>query len=271
MGNASIRRLLYDLLEHPTDKYSRGHTVHAFIIGLILLNGLAVVLDTCPRLSVRFVSVFGWFEIFSVAVFTVEYILRLWCSVEANRGQHPLIARLRYVVTWPAIVDALAILPFYLPSLFGGIDLRTLRMLRLFRMVRLLKIGRYSDSLQIMGRVFTRKREEIGITVLAVVLLIVLSSSLMYLAENEAQPDVFGSIPAVMWWAVITLTTVGYGDIYPITILGKTIAGFIALLGLGLIALPTGILASGFMEEVTRRRSGKDITCPHCGQIIDRD
>jgi len=166
-----------------------------------------------------------------------------------------------------ALVDLLAILPFYLPMLLP-IDLRFLRALRLMRLFRLLKMGRYVKSLRLMRHVLARRKEELLITLFSVLLLLVLSSSLMYFIEREAQPDKFASIPAAMWWGIATLTTIGYGDMYPVTALGKILGGFIALLGIGLFALPAGILASGFAAEIQQRdHPGK--RCPHCGERIE--
>jgi voltage-gated potassium channel len=151
-----------------------------------------------------------------------------------------------------------------------SVDLRTLRAIRLIRLLRVLKIARYSESLQLLGRVLLSRRSELFITLVAVTVLLVVSSTLMYYAERDAQPEQFSSIPAAMWWGVETLTTIGYGDILPVTVTGKIINSFIALLGIGLFALPAGILGSGFVEELQRRRR-PPARCPKCGYDLDRN
>lgn len=163
------------------------------------------------------------------------------------------------------LIDILAIAPFYL-ALAG--DLRAIRVLRLFRLFRVIKVARYSKAVQTLGRVIRAKREELLVAVFVLIVLLVLSSSLMYYVENDDQPAAFGSIPEAMWWSIATLTTVGYGDVHPITPLGKFIASIIAVLGIALFALPTGILGSGFVEEMQKERLHKQV-CPHCGKDIE--
>jgi voltage-gated potassium channel len=164
-----------------------------------------------------------------------------------------------------AIVDLLAILPAFLPLIFP-LDLRIIRFLRLFRLFRLFKMSRYVDSLNSLDDVVRSKKEELTVTVVMIAMLLLFSSSLMYVVETEAQPDKFPDIPSAMWWGVATLTTVGYGDVFPVTPLGKVLGGFIAFLGIGMFALPTGILASGFAEEIRKRHEkDKACACPHCG------
>jgi voltage-gated potassium channel len=184
-----------------------------------------------------------------------------------ERFKNPVFGRLRYVLTPLALVDLIAILPFYLPMVMR-VDLRFVRVVRLLRMFRLVKIGRYSRSFKLLGRVIKNKKEDILITLFAGAVILVVASSAMYLVERNVQPDSFSSIPAAMWWGVITLTTVGYGDVTPVTTIGKIIGGIIAVLGIGMFALPAGILGSGFVEEVEKMRS-KRVKCPHCGKHLD--
>jgi len=246
------RARLFEILEATTgDAASRA--VSILILALISLNVIAVVLETVGSLSTPYASVFRAFEIVSVAVFTVEYVLRLWSCTTDERFKRSVTGRLRFAFTPMAIVDLLAILPFYLPMVIG-LDLRFIRALRLFRLFRLFKVGRYSDALDLFGRTIRAKREELIVSVIGILILLVLASSLMYFVENEAQPESFPSIPEAMWWGVATLTTVGYGDIHPITPVGKLLGGVTALLGIAMFALPTGILSSGFGEELRRRR-----------------
>lgn len=261
-----IKSRIFEILETSSaDLYSRIFGI--FIMSLISLNVLAVILETVESISIKYELFFTTFEVFSVAVFTVEYLLRLWTCTSNKRFANPYTGRVRFAVTPLAIIDLMAVLPFYLPLIFP-FDLRFIRILRLFRLFRAFKMVRYSESLKILGNVLKAKKEEIIITLFVVLILLVFSSSLIYLVEHEAQPQAFSSIPASMWWGIITLATVGYGDIYPITPIGKFLGAIIALLGVGLFALPTGILASGFVEEIRKKR-GKQI-CPYCGREIGK-
>lgn len=240
------------------------------ITSLIILNVLAVILQTVEALSTRYEAAFYYFEMASVVVFSVEYLLRLWSCTVDEKYTHPLWGRLRYAITPLALIDLVAIAPFY-PLAFMGIrtvDTTFVRALRLVRLMRLFKATRYSRAFEAMGRVLRAKKEQIVIAVAFVVILLVLLSSLMYFVERAAQPDRFSSIPAALWWGVATMTTVGYGDVYPVTVLGKVMGAIISLLGIGLFAMPAGIIASGFAEELQAGREEKK-TCPHCGREVE--
>jgi voltage-gated potassium channel len=262
-----IKSYIYELLDASIIETRLERNLNIFLMGLIFLNVLAVILETEESLFLRYKNYFHWFEVISVAIFSLEYLLRLWSWTENEKYKQPFWGRVKYTFTPMALIDLLAILPFYLP-MFIPIDLRFLRALRLFRIFRLLKVSRYVKSLRTIKNVFIEKKEQLLITVFSVLILLVFSSSLMYFVEREAQPDKFTSIPAAMWWGMATLTTIGYGDMYPITTLGKFFGGFIAFLGIGLFALPAGILASGFAGEI-QKKNQKEINCPHCGQSID--
>jgi voltage-gated potassium channel len=235
---------------------------NAFLIALIVANVAAVILESVHAVYVRWRLAFDAFEWFSVAVFTVEYLLRVWSVTADPRYAHPLAGRLRFLLTPGALVDLAAILPAYLP---GALDLRFARIVRL---VRLLKIGRYSEPLRLFARVFRSRRDELVLIAALLLVLLVLSSSSMYVLESHAQPEAFSSIPAAMWWAMSTLTTVGYGDVIPVTPLGKAMGSFIAVLGIGIFALPAGILAAAFAEELRRQKVPAATACPHCGKSI---
>ncbi len=233
---------------------------------LITLNVIAVILETEKGLYSKYKFWFDYFEYFSIAVFTVEYILRIWTCTVSKVYRNPVTGRLKFIFTPLALVDLISILPFYLP-MFIAMDLRTVRILRLFRGFRLLKLGRYSDSIKQLGAVFKSRKEELFITMFSMSILLVLASSVMYYAENEAQPEQFSSILKSIWWGIITMTTVGYGDIFPITAVGKIFGAVVAIFGIGLFALPAGIIASGFTEAVQKKKEEK--TCPHCGESLD--
>jgi len=264
---AEFKRRTLTVLEEARSGDPLSRSVDLFLITLIVLNVLAVILETVEPLATHWAAFFHLFEKVSVAVFTVEYVLRVWSSTAGERYAHPVFGRVRFALTFFAVIDLLAILPFYLPMVVT-LDLRFLRAVRLFRIFRLFKAGRYSRSLKTMGRVFARTRTELSITLFLTLILLVLASGLVYLAEHDAQPETFSSIPAAMWWGAVTLTTVGYGDIYPVTLLGRLLGTVIAILGIGLFALPTAILGSAFMEELTHRKEPSAEVCPHCGKPL---
>lgn len=264
-----IKYRVYDILVETEDNELIDRIVAAFLMVLILINVAAVVLETVDELNQQYGAVFQAVEAFSVGVFTIEYLLRLWVATYNPKFSKPVTGRIRFALTPMAIIDLIAILPAYLP-LFFAFDLRIVRILRLFRLFRLLKMNRYVEALDRLDDVIWSKRQELLTITLAVATLLLFASSFIYVFENEAQPDKFPSIPAAMWWGIATLTTVGYGDVYPVTPLGKLLAGLIAFLGVGIFALPAGILASGFAEEVRKRREIVDCetVCPHCGRDL---
>lgn len=261
---SSLRHRTYRVLTVAVDGNPRSRVFDQFLLGLILLNVAAVVAESVEPLGTRYQSAFRLFEIISVIIFSVEYVLRLWACVEDPRYGHPVKGRLRYAVSPLALVDLLAILPFYLT--FIATDLRILRILRVFRLLRMVKIARYSQTLQIFGRVLVATRIQLLLTLILMSVLLLLTSSLMYAVEQEAQPEAFSSIPAAMWWAIATLTTVGYGDIYPVTAWGKIFGSLVAVFGIGMFALPTGVLGAAFLQEL--RSVPNVIICPHCGKEI---
>jgi voltage-gated potassium channel len=231
---------------------------------LIVLNVLALMLETMPSLDHTWHLFFRAFEVFSVTLFITEYLLRLWVANLNPRYQHPVGGRIRYLFSPLALVDLLAFLPSLL--LMSGLDLRFLRMLRLFRVLRLLHIPRFNQAMYSIWEAARSKRAEFLIAGTIMFVLLILCSSLAYFAEHEAQPQAFSSIPAALWWGIMTMTTVGYGDVYPITTLGKIIAAFFAALGIGFFALPSAILASALIEQ-SRRKEMRNI-CPHCGEKL---
>lgn len=236
-----------------------------FIYGLIILNVLSVVLYSYREIRVDYENYLEAFEIFSVIVFTVEYVLRLWTADIKYETGSSTSKRFGFAVSKYGIIDLVAILPFYLPFFFT-FDLRVLRILRLFRLLRIFKLGRLSKSLKTISSILKETRSELLLTLFVASILLVLSSTLMYYIENEAQPEKFENIGQSLWWSVATLTTVGYGDVYPITASGKFLSTLIALIGIGFVALPTGIISSAFVERIQRSKTEKFkiCKCPHC-------
>lgn len=248
------------------------------IIGLIVVNICMVIAETFT-LPETVKSVFSVLEIVSVVVFSLEYALRVWTADLLRRDLTPAKARLRYVFSFMALMDLLAILPFYVPFIIP-VDLRVLRTLRVTRLLRLFKVNRYTSALSTIGRVFKKKASQLVASMFVVLLLMLIASVLMYNIENAAQPNTFRNAFDALWWAIATLTTVGYGDIYPITAGGKLLSSVIAILGIGLVAVPTGIISAGFMEtiespeekeepEMTEEHAEK-CYCPYCGKRLDK-
>ncbi len=256
-----IKERLYEILEIAAigDRISKLFDI--FIMTLITLNVTTVILATVERVDSQYQYYFRIFEIFSVTIFTIEYLLRLWtCTINKN-FRNSITGRIKYMLTPLAIIDFLAILPFYLPMIIP-LDLRFIRAVRLFRLFRLFKMGRYSKAVFILKKVLKEKKEELILVIFVVFLLLIIFSSLMYFIEKEAQPEAFSSIPEAMWCA---LTTIGYGDVYPITPLGKILGALIAFLGIGMFALPAGILGSGLVEIARKKEMNNDKSIEELG------
>ena len=264
MGYEKAKQRIHELVEREVGESWLDRAVDRFITMLIVTNVVAVMAETVVWIGEPYRASFAAFELFSVAVFTAEYVLRLWSCTADARYAHPVWGRLRFAVQPMPLIDLLAVAPFYLE--FLTVDLRFVRTLRLFRLFRIFKLARYADSMRTLGVVLRSRREELLVTLFVVVVLLVFASSAMYYVESEAQPQQFSSIPASMWWGVATLTTVGYGDVYPVTTAGRLLGAGIAILGVGLFALPTGILASAFSEELQKKRRRETTLCPHCGR-----
>ncbi|MFN3199762.1 MAG: ion transporter [Bradymonadia bacterium] len=242
------------------------------ILGLIVLNIVALIFQTEASIYAAAPTLFDMVEWISVAVFSVEYLLRIWVCVEDARYARPVLGRLRYALTPMMLVDLMAVAPFFMVWL--SMDMRFVRAFRLMRLFRLAKLGRYVGALELMGRALRGRLAELLITVSLILMLLVVAAGLMYYAEREAQPEAFASIPRAMWWAVATLTTVGYGDVYPITMVGRVLGAVIAILGVGLFALPAGIISGCFMEELQESKARKrhtDGQCPTCGQHMPEE
>ena len=248
----SWRSDVHNILEVGGVAHPASYFVNSFIIALIAVNAIAFAAETVPEVAAKHGAGLDRFNNISVAIFTVEYILRVWSAVDIpmlSRLPH-WRARLRFMLRPIMIIDLLAVLPAYL-QWFIPIDLRILRVFRIFR---LLKIARYSPALQTLGRVLEDEyRTLIGALVVMLIVLL-FTSTAMYFLERAAQPDKFGSIPAAAWWSLSTLTTVGYGDVVPITPLGKLVGGIVMVLGLCMFALPVAIIASGFSQELSRHQ-----------------
>ena len=221
---------------------------------LILLNLIAVCLESVDRINAQYGNLLTFFEIFSVSVFTIEYALRLWSAPcrDDLPGNTSIQKRMCYARSFTGIIDLLSILPSLLQWFIPGLDLRWLRVLR---MTRLLKLSHYSSALEDLFSAIYEERRAFGAALYLLGIALFLASAMIYLAENTVQPEVFSSIPETMWWAIITLTTVGYGDVSPITPLGKVIGALTALMGVCTVALLTGIVGSAFANQLAKRKA----------------
>ena len=282
-----MKKAIFHIIDDKGIKKSRwNRPFAALIMALICLSIIEVILESYQHINARFQHQFRIFETATIIVFTIEYVLRVWTADLKYPKKGPLAARFEYMRSAIGIIDLLAILPFFLPFFFK-FDLRILRILSVTRLVRIFKLNRYNKSLNLVWTVFTEKRMELLNTIFVTMILILISSTLMYNIEHKVQPDKFPDIISTFWWSIATLTTIGYGDVFPVTGWGKLISGVIAVLGIGLVALPTGILSAAFMEEVekkNRKKIKKQLKalekehekeakkqygfCPHCGEQL---
>jgi voltage-gated potassium channel len=248
---AKLRHRLYGLLEHGPIGDRAGRLAGQFIVALIVVNLVSVILESVPEYEARFHRLFIAIELLSLLAFTVEYGLRVWVAVEHAPYRHlkKSVARLRFVTSAFGIVDLLAVLPFWL-AFAGPADLRVVL---IFRFVRFLKLARYSPSMRsLLAALYSERRALFGCFVILMGATTV-AASIMHLVEGSAQPKNFGTIPDAMWWAIVTLSTIGYGDVVPVTPAGKIVAAATGMTGLIMVALPIGIIATAFAEEVHRR------------------
>ncbi|HLV15405.1 MAG TPA: ion transporter [Xanthomarina sp.] len=237
-----MRQRIKNIVEINDNKASRFFAI--FIQVLILISIVTFTLETTPNLEPKTRSILFFIEAFCVIVFTVEYFLRIYVSDK----------KLKFVFSFYGIIDLLAILPFYLSF---GVDLRALRALRFLRLFRVFKLVRYNRALNHFSKAIKSAKEEILLFLFITLILIYFSAVGIYYFENEAQPEHFSSILDSLWWSIITLTTVGYGDVYPITAGGKIFTFFILLIGLGIVAIPTGIISSALTKSVDPKETEK--------------
>lgn len=271
MSNYSkIKRRTYEIIEKDDANDKASHLFDLLILILIVTNTVAIVLESFKMLNIMYSAQFRIFEIFSVIVFSIEYILRIWTSDIGYPSQKGKCGSVfKYIFSMMAIIDLLAIIPFYLPMFFP-VDLRFLRMFRISRLLRVFKINRYTKALSLIADVIKDKKDELLATVFVMGFVILITSTMMYYFETEVQPEAFPNIVASFWWSLSTLTPIGYVDFYPITNMGKIFAGVISILGIGLVALPTGIISSGFIAALNRQEKiDSRMVCPHCGEDIE--
>jgi voltage-gated potassium channel len=260
-----LKSQIYKLVEKGAHGSRLNLIFDYSIMILILLNVVALVIETSKNLSESVVLFLLYFEIFSVVVFSIEYLMRIYVSDLTHPASNKFKSALKFIFSFYGLIDLLAIAPFFLPFLIKA-DMRFMRILRLTRFLRILKINRYNNSLLLIFTVVKERKQELIMTGFVAFLVLLISSFLMYHVEGEIQPEMFSTVLSAFWWAVATLTTVGYGDIYPVTALGKLISGIIAILGIGIIALPTGIISAGFVDRLKKKE--KEKKCSHCGKEL---
>jgi len=266
--NSLVKTRIYRLVEKGSHGNRTNKYFDYFIMSLIILSVISIILESIPEINGNYNRLLKGFNLFSIIIFTIEYLLRLYVSDLTYPARTKIKSAFKFIFSAYGLIDLLAIVPFYLPMLIK-MDLRFLRAIRLIRFLRILKVNRYNDSLNLIWTVVKEKKSELAVTGFVTFLILLIASFIMYYVEGEKQPEQFSNIMASFWWAVATLTTVGYGDVYPITSLGKLISGIIALLGIGIIALPTGLISAGFMSKLEdRKRVAEEKVCPHCGHPI---
>ena len=273
----TFRNKVYNVIREDDSNPLSGTLFDSVIIAFIVVNIVFIILDTF-QLPKWYESISRIVEFLADIIFSIEYILRIWTAPFAHPDQKPIAARIKYMTSGMALIDLLSILPFYMP-LFLPSGLGALRGLRIIRLLRVFKISRYNDALSVIGRVFKKKAHQLFSSTLIVFMLMLIASMVMYDMEHAAQPEKFDNAFSAFWWAIATVTTVGYGDLYPITMAGKLIGGVIAFLGIGLVAIPTGIISAGFVEEsrkMEKEHAAQKYSdapapayCPYCGNKLD--
>jgi len=246
-----LRRRVYQVLEQGPVGDAMGVVVDRLLVALILTNLIAVALESVPEIGARYALGFNLIEIFSLFVFTVEYGLRLWVAIKHGPHRHlaAMHSRLKYALSPAGIVDLVAVLPFW----FAFVLPDDLRLLLVLRIVRFFKFARYSPAMRSLLDVLYRERRALFGCLVITMGSALVAAALMHLAEGKVQPDKLGTIPDALWWAIVTVGTIGYGDVVPITVLGKLIATGTIFLGLIMMALPVGIIATAFADQIHRR------------------
>jgi voltage-gated potassium channel len=246
----SVRAALFRQLD-PAARATGISATNLTISALIILSVLLAILETEPTIGSRVVSVFLRIEYALAAIFALEYALRFWAAAEDAVHGGGWRARWRWLRSPWAIIDLIGFLP---TLLVGFAPTSLLRLIRVARILRLARLGRFSHAWALLSHAVTSRRYELLLILIIAALVMLTSASLLYIVEGAAQPELFGSIPRALWWSVVTLTTIGYGDVYPVTPLGKMLTGITAILGVGLIAAPAGIVAAALSDALEQER-----------------
>jgi voltage-gated potassium channel len=258
--HSSFRRLraqLFAILHEPDPGNRLARWMNWLLAGLIVGNAIAVTLETVPGINRDFALTLQWFEALSTAIFVVEYLARVWTCVEQQRLRHPLWGRLRFMKQPLALLDLIAVVTYWTPW-----DLRFLRVVRLVRLLKIFHLYEFEAALERLSVSLERRKELLLVAVVLMAVFVYLASSLLYQIEHARQPQVFSSVPATFWWAMVTFNTIGYGDMVPLTPLGQLVAGLVSVFGVGVFALPTAIVIAAIIES---SGSGTAYVCHACG------
>lgn len=253
------RQGLFQILHKPTPSSAAARYVNYFLAAVILANCAAVAFETVPSIYEPHKTAFEIFEAISTALFVVEYGFRIWVCVEQTRFSRPVVGRLRYAISPLPLLDLLVILTYWAPA-----DFRFLRIFRITRLLRVMRLETLDHSLHSIAHAVGRRKHLLVVSVMMMVITAYCFAALLYVVEHATQPDKFSSIPETIWWSLITLTTIGYGDITPITTLGKFLTGGIILVAIGVFALPAAIMTAAILEAGVDRNN----RCPHCGNDL---
>lgn len=251
-----VRAQVYRQLEPSAWPHAGLSPVNKVLVALILLATASAIVETEPEAYTRYGRAFDAAELSFGILFLVEYLARFWSVAEDRAGRSPFFRRLRFIASPSALIDLVVIVSSLIPVI--GLNAAALRLVRLARIARLAKLGRFSSALRDLSAAVRSRRYEFGLTLAIACGVLLIGATALHWLEGDLQPDKFGSIPRAMWWAVVTLTTIGYGDVYPITALGKVAASLLAIAGVGLIALPAGIMAGAMHDAVRGSRDMRD-------------
>lgn len=284
----SIERALYYIVDESDDHNKLSKFFNYFLMVLIILSVGEMALETDETIFNEYKYYFNVFDLFTVMVFSAEYIIRIVTAHlnPKNKGKTRWQSIKDYIFSFAGIVDLLSILPFYVNDI--KFDSRVVKTLRLFRFLRVFKMARYNESMKDIVDVIRAKSSEIGVIMGLIMIIMIISSFIMFYAEHKDNSEQFPNVLSCLWWAIVTMTTIGYGDVYPITVWGKVVGSIMAILGIGLVAMPTGIISAGFLEKIDEKKKKaekeeaekekpkEEITeenkkhyCPYCGKRLD--
>jgi len=261
-----MKEKIYNVIKVDKNKGLLGKDFDKFVVGAIVINIASCILETFD-VNIIVSKLLTALEWMTVIFFTIEYLLRIYTAEYLYPHMGKVKAKIKYIFSFWGIIDFISFFPFYLPFFFPN-GIMVFRMFRIMRMVRIFKINRTSDALDLIGRALKSKKKQLISSIWVIVVLLIASSLTMYDIEHDAQPEVFQNALSALWWATSAIFTIGYGDIYPITVFGKIMAIIISILGVGLVAIPTGIIFAGFVEQIEKSRGGKNKYCPHCGEKL---
>ncbi|MCC5921066.1 MAG: ion transporter [Cyclobacteriaceae bacterium] len=250
---STLTKKIAHIINDQDTKYSTGYWIDMLVLFMILLSVLIIIFESVPEYNEKYADIFFYLDWVTITFFAIEFFIR-WLTATGNKdfadSKYP---RLKYFFSLGGQIDFWAFFPFLIPAIFG-FDLRQFKLLRIFRIIRIFKTVRYSQSITILKNIFQNKKQDLIISMVSILFLLIIASSLMYLFEREVQPEHFNSIPKCLWWAAITATQVGYGDVVPISFLGRVIGVAVAFMGIGVFAIPAGIIAAGYTDEMEKRR-----------------